>query len=100
MKEKKTQGPAWLHFSFFIVFGIELLYSMTWILARPISELESSGLNYEAIPPDALTFINNRGSAFFSSHGTIPEDPVGFAIWVGIVLLTIVGYRLIIARLK
>jgi hypothetical protein len=98
MEHTEMKGSVWVRIIFFFLFGAQLLYSMTWILARPLADLPDSGLAFEEIPEGARSFINNHGVACFSSRGTIPDDPISFAVWIGVVVGSIACYRFIVHK--
>ena len=60
---------------------------ISWIAAEPIANLETSGLEFDAVPEGSRTYIVNHGRAMFSSHGTISENPMEFLFWIFVFLL-------------
>jgi len=73
----------------------QFTYLISWIAAEPIEEIHSSNLEYETIPEGANSFIVNHGSAIFSSHGTIGEEPLKFVGFLVVLIFSFLVYGVI-----
>ena len=61
---------------------LEFLHFSRWIVAEPISNLESSGLAHIPIPPEAKSYQIEHSQVVFNEHGTIQEEFPIFVIWL------------------
>jgi hypothetical protein len=60
-----------------------------WLSCKPISEISKEHVPVSGIPPDAECYTIEHGRIYFSTHPTISESPISFALATSALILLI-----------